>query len=161
MALRYPQNLSDSNVAACFQYGLEAGIVTEEEVKNWALRIVDTLADPPCEIVEVLSSRTFAQLHGNLGQVAGERHTELVGRVLLCNLGQLLPDDPAELGTIVRKAMQIVRSTGLGDDDYYLFDAVDDGLNLALSGTYGTIADCRQALVDAFEQYRQCNGSET
>lgn len=155
--LSFPKDLSDANAAACLKYSLEAGMATEEDARNWALAIVDSVADPSCEIVEVLASRTFADLLDKLSQVPGDPDTKLVGRLLLCNLGKVLPDDPAGLGATLRRAMQVVRSTGLDDDDYYLFDAVDDSLNLALSGTYGSLADCRRDLADAFDRYRlQC-----
>lgn len=150
-----PETMTDATMAAYLRVGLEAGVLREDDAKAWALKIVDSLEIPPCEIVEVLASRTFLGLIDSLNAVPGDRDLESAGRMLLGLLGRNLQDGEGGIHAFVRKAMRIVRSANLGDEDYYAFDAIEDGLYLAESGTYGTVDDCRRDLIAAFARCSQ------
>ena len=130
-------------------------MLREDDAKGWALRIVDSLDFPPCEIVEVLAIRTFLGLIQSLNAVPGDGGYESAGRSLLCALGESLQEEGVDLRVTVRRAMQIVRSTSLGAEDYCAFDAIEDGIYLAETETYGTIADCRMDLETLFGKYKQ------
>ncbi|SEK42067.1 hypothetical protein SAMN05518845_101284 [Variovorax sp. YR750] len=75
--------MNESNFATAalyFRFGMEAGILTDAQARDWALKIVDAFDTPPVEIVEVLTSRSTSHLHQCLKEIPGEGNLELAGR---------------------------------------------------------------------------------
>lgn len=142
-----------ATVAAYFQYGLEAGILDEQQARDWALKIVDKLDHPPLEIIEVLSSRNLVGLFDALKEVSGKRDIKLAGRWLLHTLFQRAAGDNSADKVITRQALQVARSTEQDEDIQFAFDGLDDRFNLAESGTYGALEDCRSELLALLETW--------
>jgi hypothetical protein len=108
---------------------------------------------PPYELIEVSWSKGLASTMEALSSVQGERDRHLAGTWLLGLLRQSLPDSDAELHLAARRAMQVARSTELGDETYYRFDMIDDELSLARTKVYGTVEQCRENLLDELVGY--------
>lgn len=136
-----------STTAAYFHYGLEAGVFDADEVRAWALAIVEARRTPPPEVVEVLASRTFLNLVEALKVVPGERDVRLAGRWLLNTLNRRLATDKSLVGVVTRQALQVAQSTGLEESIQFAFDGIADLFGLAQSGTYGTVENCHAELL--------------
>lgn len=147
--------------ARYFLLGLEAGMVSEQVVRDWAYSEIESQDEPPIEIIEVASSRTREQLWASLKCIPGEPDSISAGRQLLGLLATDLPSSYSELLSVARKAMQVSRSAGLPDDVYYAFDQIDDEISLAANDVYGTLDWCRQNLAEELKNHAHCPQSET
>lgn len=146
-------SVNDATKAAYFLYGLEAGMLSEADVKKWAFSVIEARDMPPSEIIEVAMSRSREQLFESLKVVRGDRDIQLAGRWLLGLLKTMLKNDPSNMKAIVRKAMQVAVSTSQPEDVYHRLDGIDDQISLAESNTYGTLEMCRADLEAALAQY--------
>jgi hypothetical protein len=88
-----------------------------------------------------------------LKEVSGERDINLAGRWLLHTLLQRATRDNNVDRVITRQALQVARSTEQDEDIQFAFDRLDDSFNLAESGTYGTLEDCRGELLALLEMW--------
>jgi hypothetical protein len=135
-----------------FRYGLEAGLLAHQDTKDWAFGLIYSLDNPPIEIIEVAMSRSLADLFTRLKQVPGERNTKLAGMWLLGLLKLRLSSEPFSYDRIVKQAIQVARSTNQ-DDEYDCFNAIDDRIFLAYSGTYGNLDAIIKTLGDVLDRY--------
>lgn len=142
-----------ATIAEYYRLGIEAGLLKPEEAQEWATSLLRRLDDPPYEIIEVSWGKGLATTIDNLREVKGARDSQTAGGWLLGYLREHFPDDDEGLVRAARQAMQIARSAGLGDDVYYGFDSIDDGIFLAMSGTYGSVEDSRKDLLDVLKDY--------
>lgn len=148
-------NPTNSTIAAYYLYGLEVGIVTLQQAKDWAFSIVESMDNPPADIIDVALSSGLSEINEKLNAVAGERDVQLAGKWLLNTLSREFSSNPFNVERITKQAMQVTRSTALGDDEYYVFDHIDDALSLAQSGTYGSVEGCRSELENALSAYKE------
>jgi len=139
--------------AEYYRLGLEAGLLLPESAKNWAMSVVEELAEPPGEIIEISWSKGAAMTLENLRAVQGERDRVLAAHWLLASLREANQTSDDELHRVVQRAMQIAQAAELGGDVYNRFDAIDDELSLARSNTYGSVIECRKELADALSEY--------
>lgn len=142
-----------ATVAEYFRLGLETGLLLPGDAKDWAMSVVEELAEPPGEIIEVSWSKGVAMTLESLGTVQGERDRVLAAHWLLAHLRRSSQASAEELQRVVRQAMHIARAAELGDDVYYRFDAIDDELFLARNNTYGSVAECREELANALAEF--------
>jgi hypothetical protein len=141
-----------ASFAQYFRIGLEVGICEPEEARDWAIAVIDQMNEPLGEIIEVSWRKPLAQLISDLNEVKGEPEMDLVCGWLLGRLSLTLESENDSLGRAVRQAMGIARATG-ASDLYYIFDAIEDGLYLAQTQTYGTVAACREDFDKALKEY--------
>ena len=146
-----------STIAEYFRIGLEAGLLRPEDAQDWATSVIEKMAEPPPEIIEVAWSKGLATTMESLRAVPGERDQQLAGRWLLGLLRNRLPTDDEELGWTARRAMHIAQAANLGDNVYYRFDSIDDEISLARNNTYWTIENCRKDLLEALAEYPEPN----
>ncbi len=154
-------NPTNATIAAYYLYGLEAGIVTLQQTKDWAFSIVESMDSPPGEVIDVALSNGLNEINEKLNAVSGERDVRLAGKWLLNALSKKLHSNAVNVERIAKQAMQVTRSTALGDDEYYIFDSIDDSLSLARSGTYGSVEGCRIELENALSAYQDGFNAET
>jgi hypothetical protein len=150
--------MSKPNNATVAQYyitGIETGLASAAQAREWALSLVEALDVPPVEILEVAVSRSTNQLLESLNAIDGERDTPRVGRWLLAELRQLLQAGSMGMKLVVQRAMLVARSTNLGDEVYYSFDNIDDELALAEGGFYGDLGPCHVGLVAVLQPYTE------
>ncbi len=148
-------NPTNSTIAAYYLYGLEAGIVTLQQAKDWAFSVVESMDSPPADVIDVALSSGLPEMNEKLNAIAGERDVQLAGKWLLNALNRELSSNPLNVERIAKQAMQVTRSTALGDDEYYVFDYIDDALSLAQNGTYGSVEACRSELENALSAYQE------
>ena len=138
--------------AQFFRIGLMTGVCSPDEVREWALSVIDKMDAPPGEIIEVSWRKPTERLLEDLDSIEGEANLALAVKCLLQRLLQSLPAANDTLDCAVRQALQVARSLddmGLYDE----FDRIDDGLQLAATGVYGTIAECREGFEAAIRAY--------
>jgi len=141
-----------ASIARYFRIGVELGLCDPDEAREWAISVIDQSDAPPGEIIEVSWRKPRAQLIADLGAIEGEPEMDLVRGWLLGRLALTLGDTDDGLGRAVKQAMQIARATGHADL-YAGFDVIDDELQLAQSGTYGSVAACRDDFDAALRAY--------
>jgi hypothetical protein len=132
-----------ASFAQYFRIALEVGLCEPEEAREWAISVIDRMDEPPGEIIEVSWRKPLAQVISDLNEVKGEPEIELVCRWLLGRISLTLEPTNDSLDRAVRHAMGVTRAAG-NSDLYYVFDVIDDQLNLAKTQTYGTVSACRQ-----------------
>jgi hypothetical protein len=146
---------SHATLAEYFRLGLQVGLLKPEDANAWAMSIVEKMAEPPYEVIEVALGKGVQKTLENLAAIQGERDSALAGRWLLGRLGQSLPEPADQLQWVTRRAMLIARIAGLDDDTYYRLDAIDDELFLARDNTYGSVAECRSELAARLREFPQ------
>jgi hypothetical protein len=146
------------SLATCAQFfriGLEAGVCKPDSAREWAISVIGAMDAPPGEVIEVSWHKPLPQLIDDLNSVQGDADLELAGRWLLYIL---LRSFRTEVGLwqAITAAKQIALSLGgtaTSTELYCLLDAVEDELNLAESGTFGTVAECRADLEEIISQH--------
>lgn len=147
-----------SSLATCAQFfriGLEAGVCKPDSAREWAISVIGAMDSPPGEVIEVSWHKPLPQLIDDLNSVQGDADLGLAGRWLL---HILLRSFRTEVGLwqTIKAAKQITMSSGgpaTSTELYCLLDAIEDELNLAESGTYGTVAECRADLEEILIQH--------
>lgn len=142
-----------ATIAHYYRFGIEAGVCTPDEARAWTLSVIEELDEPPYEIIEASWIKPRAQLIDDLKAVPGEVDLQCVGKWLLAVLRDSMPSTNENLARTVHQAMQIVRATGLGDDLYYVFDALEDDLHYVGTEGYWDAEDCRNDLDQALAEY--------
>lgn len=141
-----------ASFAQYFRIGLEIGLFEPEEARDWAISVIDRMDEPPGEIIEVSWRKPLAQLISDLNEVKGEPEVDLVCTWLLGRLSLTLESTSDSFDRAVRQAMGIARAAGKSDL-YYIFDVIDDQLNLAETQTYGTVAACKEDFDKALKEH--------
>jgi len=141
-----------ASFAQYFRIGLERGLCEPEEARDWAISVIDRMDEPPGEIIEVSWRKPLAQLISDLDEVKGEPDMGLVCSWLLGRIALSLESTNDHLDGAVRQARGIAHAVR-DSDLYYIFDAIDDELQLAATGTYGTIAACREEFDEALREH--------
>ena len=147
-----------ATVAEYFRLGMLVGLLSPQDAVAWADSVVAATSVPPEGIIDVAWSKGVASAVDALAAVSGERNNQVAGRWLLGLLGQSIPESEEGLQRAVQRAMHIARYAELGDEVYYRFDRIDDELSLARTGAYGTVEQCRAALVSEFSLYKPIEG---
>jgi 20S proteasome alpha/beta subunit len=75
--------------------------------------------------------------------------------MVLALLRRRLRDDKLSTDVAVKLAVEITRAGELPEHEYYEADALDDGLWLATSGTYGDLTTVRRGITEFLEQYEK------
>jgi len=141
-----------ASFAQYFRIGLEVGLCTPDEARDWAISVIDRMDEPPGEIIEVSWRKPLAQLIADLNEVTGEPDIGLVCRCLLGRIALSLESTNVYLDRAVRQARGIAHAVR-DADLYYTFDVIDDELQLAATGTYGTITACREEFDKALREH--------
>lgn len=135
------------SLATCAQFfriGVEIGICKPEAVRAWALSVIEKMDEPPVEIIEVSWNKPIPQLINDLNSVHGDANFEIACRWLLYILLHEMSGE-VPLWQTITAAKQVASSVSRPAESgelYYLFDTIEDGLNLAEQGIYGTVAQC-------------------
>jgi hypothetical protein len=144
---------SHATRAEYYRIGLETGLIAEDQIRDWAMSVIERTTEPPAEIIEVSWSRTRHGLEENLRLISGERDRTLAGEWLLGLLREQHLEPETDLTWCAKKAMHISRAAGLRDDVYYEFDELEDDIFLAKNNPGGDLESCRQLLREALAKY--------
>lgn len=144
---------SHATRAEYFRIGLETGLVTPDEVRDWAMHVIESVAEPPPEIIEVSWSRTQQSLEENLRSITGDRDRRQAGEWLLGLLREKHFGSAADLTWCARKAMHVARAAELEEGIYCEFDGLEDDIFLAKNNPGGDLGACRHSLGEALAKY--------
>ena len=147
-------NADHATAADYLRIGIELGLVEPQRARDWADAVIRAEEAPAAEIIEVSWSLDMPALIRSLCTVPGEGDRVLAGQWLLADLGEALGQcDDERLDKIVRQCLAVCVAAGLDEETYYRFDTIDDELSLARLSAYGTVGECREALVDLLAAY--------
>ena len=132
-----------ATIAAYFAIGIEAGVCTDDNARDWAFAVIGAVDEPPGEIIDVSWRQPRMQLIAHLKAVPGVADRRLAGHWLL---GRLYSSITAEerLWPLLRCAKHIVNAMDLGDELYYAIDMVEDNLEMAERGIWGTAPEAAE-----------------
>ncbi|MFK8031980.1 MAG: hypothetical protein AB8G18_17250 [Gammaproteobacteria bacterium] len=151
--------ISEAVFADYFKYGIEVGIVEFAEAKEWAYSVIEKEAEPSVEVIDVAMSTGKAQIYDALGLVKGPWQPSLSGAWLFAAMHKMLERGDRPASSLAAMAHQIARSTS--DENVCLeFDIIEDELELAKRGIYGTEQQCMATLETALEKHGIPFGSE-
>jgi hypothetical protein len=145
--------LSHATRAEYYRIGIETGLVAHEEVRDWAMGVIERMAEPPAEIIDVSWSRAQQSLEESLRAVPGERDQSQAGKLLLGLLRERHFDSKTDLTWCARKAMHVARAAELEEGIYYEFDALEDEIFLAKNNPGGDLEACRRFMGEALAKY--------
>jgi hypothetical protein len=111
------------------------------------------MSAPPFEIIELALSKEKSRIIENLNAILGVRDSVLAGGWLLSDLCKSLPESAEKLDFALRCALNIASMASLGDEAYYEFDQLADELFLARHNTYGSVTECRDAMIEVLKKY--------
>lgn len=139
-----------ATAAQFYRIALEVGLCDPDDARAWAISVIDKLSAPPGEIIEVSWRKPLAHLIEDLNSVQGEADISAIRSWLLHELWRLSANSTAHVDRAVRQGMQLARS--LSDEElYYQFDRIDDGLQLATTQVYGTVAEVQSDLEEVLK----------
>ncbi len=144
---------SHATRAEYYRIGLETGLLAQDEVRDWAMGVIEQMNDPPAEIIEASWSHTQQSLEDNLRSVSGERDRGQAGTWLLGLLRDKHLGAESDLTWCARKAMHIARAAELDEGIYYKFDELEDGIFLAKNDPCGDLEACRRLVKEALAKY--------
>ena len=150
------QQIDFATVALYFRHGMEAGVLSEANTRDWVLQAVEILKAPPEELVEVLSSRSYTHLLEALKDVPGRGQLHLAGQWLFHDLHlQLVTRKVDAFPTISTQAVQVARITEQGENVQSKLVALDASADMACMGYASSLEECRNELINALAQYAQ------
>lgn len=131
-----------ATIARFFRIGIELGVCEPGTVRAWAISVIERVDDPPGGIIEASYRKPVSQMIEDLNDVCGEVDLAVIRGRLVYELWKSLSNSVDSLDRIARQGMQLAISVQDGDL-YRQFSWIDDVLQLAVSGTYGTVEECR------------------
>jgi hypothetical protein len=143
--------------AEALRLGLVAGTVDVREVVAWADRAIlaNQADDAPVLLdLSLAGRRSVSEVVSLLGEVPGEADPPAVGRQLAGELATRLAAGQMDIVATARAMYRILREGYAPDREFegHAY-AADDGVDLALSGTYGTLDDVRHDVAEFLSRY--------
>ena len=149
----FPVSFTQETICSFFRAGAVAGVLPFQRGKNWAFSIIETLDEPPGEIIEIAMANDRNSVMDALQAAAHGADHQAAGRHLLVGiLSQLQSGDISEDEAIFA-AMRVAQATSLPDEVYYQFNVLDDQLQLVVRGTYGDLAEVRLDVLKALQEH--------
>ena len=138
-----------------YLFGIELGILSFDQAIIWADEIIERVAEPSGEIVDLALSR----LRGRNGvlealkEIRGDRDTVVSGAMLLGVLHSQLKKG-GEPKVICSKALMVVTLCQFSEEAQWEADRLDDEIALAEQGIYGDMNSCLIELDNYLNKYR-------
>lgn len=148
---------TDTTAAAYYLHGIQAGILEVDSAKGWAFDLIERRDKSPTEIIEVATSSGRGEICRNLAAIEGECDKPLAAQWLFLDIRSQISLDQVSTMTALQRAMHVVTSLDLSREIYLDFDLLDDELNLAELGTFGTVSAVRNDVMALLLKY---SGSE-
>lgn len=141
-----------ATIACYFRVGLETRLFHPDQARDWAMSVIGRMDQPPAEIIEVSWQKPLAQLIADLKEVEGDADTDLACSALLGTIWERLQSGKADFETTLFHATMI---TGMFEltDRFDIFNSMDDQLQQAVCGTFGTVEECREDFDNAMKDY--------
>jgi hypothetical protein len=144
-------------IARFFRLALRVGLLDTAAVDRWVDAVIaaESVVTFPFTELAGASQRRREDVDALLGQVTGDGNPHVPGHMVLALLRRRLRDDKLSTDVAVKLAVEITRAGELPEHEYYEADALDDGLWLATSGTYGDLTTVRRGITEFLEQYEK------
>jgi hypothetical protein len=139
-----------------FRLGLETGICTADAAREWALSVIAEMDEPPGEVIEVSWRKPLPQVITDLNSVPGDANLEIAGSWLLGILLRCMSFSKANPHSVLTGAKQIALSMSghIRDTELYSrFSTLEDELNLAESGVFGTVDGCKAEILEVLGRH--------
>ncbi|NHZ96425.1 hypothetical protein [Massilia sp. CCM 8734] len=140
-----------ATAALYFRVGLESGVLQADQARAWAIAEIERMDEPPGEMIDISWQQPLAQLIADLKAVQGEGDPDLACRALLGVLREHMQSADADLDSTLLKAM-MVTSMFEFTDRFDTFNSIDDQLQQAVCGTFGTVQECREDFDNAMKE---------
>ena len=146
---------SRKDFAEFYRIGLRLHLLQPHDVELWvdrALQSDEKIAWPLTELVHAsnLASSARDEL---LGEIPGESNKFLPGYLVLSLVQRQFRKGDITLETSIRVARDLGTVGSLPATVFQAVDSLDDGLQLAQSGTYGSIEDIRRETEQFLSQF--------
>ena len=151
----FPANADQATIAAYYLTGIVTGLFAFDCAKDWAFRVIETLDVPPVEIIEVATANDRDAAMEALCAVPGDANEQDAGRWLLAHIHDLLASARLTPIEAVVVALHVVRSTGLPGDIGVQLMLLDDELQLAVHGTFGSVQEISRDVLAALAEYEK------
>jgi len=142
-----------ATVSAYYLAGVTVGVLPWGAAKDWAFSVIEALDTPPIEVIEIALANSRVSAIDALGPASAGGEQQTAGRWLLADLEAQLAALSITPMQAARFAMQVVQATALPQDAWYAFDALDDELQLAVNGAFGTPEQIGQEILLALREY--------
>ncbi len=149
----FPQHASTSTISAYFWVGVMVGVMPFEHARAWADAVIASSGSPPEGIAGVATAVDRDAVLDALHVAASGADHDTAGRWLLRDLLDRLRSGEMMVIDAVHMAMQVAQAAGLPDDVHERFDVLEDALQSAVEGVYGSLEDVSDKVIDAFEHH--------
>lgn len=151
--------------AETFRLALILGLVEPFDVIQWADREVMTEAAsevPALLDISLAAHRPVAELTSLLSAVPGDANRSVVGRYLAAQLLDGLKSGRLDIVTVARAMFRLLHEGYAPDSEFENMAYVaDDGVDLALQQTYGTLEEVHLDVLRFLERYANANPSSS
>ena len=152
-------SMSLKSDAEALRLALLTGLVDTPAVVAWADRLIlaDRIAEAPAVLdLSLAGSRPPAEIVALLGQVPGAPDHASVGRRVAARLRRALESGELDVVAVARGMYRMLREGYAPDSDFEgMAYFADDGVDLALARTYGTLDDIREELTAFLARYQE------
>ncbi|WP_440224804.1 hypothetical protein ACQQ2N_06095 [Dokdonella sp. MW10] len=149
----FPEHAGTATICAYFWVGIVVGVVPFEHARAWADAVIASSGSPPEGIAGIaMAVDRDAALDALHFAASGADH-DTAGRWLLRDLLDRLRSGEITVIDSLHKAMQVAQAAGLPDDVHERFDVLEDALQSAVEGVYGSPEDVARKVIEAFERY--------
>ena len=149
----FPANVTQATICAYFWAGTAVGVLQFQNGKDWAYSVIEALDAPPIEIIEIAIANDRNSAMDALQAAARDADPQTAGRWLLADIFNQLKAGGMSAMEAARSAMRVAQTTNLPNQVYYDFDGLDDELQLAANGTYGTPEEVAIEVLKALEEH--------
>lgn len=128
--------------AAFLCCGYNVGYYTISDIEWWAIQQIDALDEPTLALIDLATLRDTNPIDvmNLLRSLGGTLSPSLTIEMRIGFLGLLYDAKRISLKTAINGLFAMVHDQGVTDDQRTMIYCLDDGYDLALAGTYGTVS---------------------
>ncbi|MCC8363775.1 hypothetical protein LK996_11900 [Lysobacter sp. A6] len=149
----FPADADQATVASYYLTGIVTGLFAFDCAKDWAFSVIEALDAPPMEVIEIATARDRDAVMEALRAIPGDANEEDAGRWLLAHIHDRLASARLTPVEAVEVAQRVVQSTGLPRDIGIQLMLLDDALELAVHGTFGSVEDISRDVLAALAEH--------
>lgn len=145
--------------ATIYRFGLDCGLFTKNEVIGWCDRLIESLDNPPYEIIELslMGKKSISDLTQKLIEIGDLSDLKKVVKILLAILNHKFNLNEISLKEAIKSSYHLLMITNLWDEaEFYSLYWMDDEYELAANGIYSNIDNVEEAfktIISSYEFY--------
>jgi len=146
---------TQKDIAEFLRLALRFGLLDTAAVERWVDTVIaaEPVINYPFTELAAASSLRRDLVDALLGSVAGQTNQHLSGRMAMALVRRRLGAGEIASETAARLACEAAWAGWLSEAETREADWLDDSINLAVSGTCGTVAEMHRNVVDFFDRY--------